>query len=49
MIIELHPLPWAGCPPPDQAAQCPTNVALGTSRDGAGGVKRRLLPFLFSS
>ena len=29
------PVPWAGCHPPDQAAQCPSSLALGTSRNGA--------------
>jgi len=33
--IQPQPLPWAGCPPPAQAAQGPSNLALGTSRDGA--------------
>ena len=27
--------PWAGCHPPAQAAQGPSNLALSTSRDGA--------------
>ena len=28
-------MPWAGCPPPAQAAQGPSNLGLDTSRDGA--------------
>jgi len=32
--IQYHPLPWAGCPPPDQAAQSPSSLAMGTCRDG---------------
>jgi len=32
--IQSQSLPWAGCPPPAQAAQCPS-MAMGTSRDGA--------------
>ena len=33
--IQTNPLLWAGCPPPRQAAQGPSNPALSTSRDGA--------------
>ena len=32
---QPQPLPWAGCPPPAQAAQGSSNLALGTSRGGA--------------
>jgi len=32
---QPQPLPWAGCPPPAEAAQGPTQPGLSTSRDGA--------------
>ena len=27
-VIQFHPLPWAGCHPPDQAALCPIQPGL---------------------
>ena len=34
-IIDLQPLLWACCPPPDQAAQGSSSLASTTSRYGA--------------
>jgi len=33
-IIQPQPLLWAECPPPDEAAQGPSSLALGTSSHG---------------
>ena len=32
---KIRPLPWAGLPPPAQLPRASSNLALGTSRDGA--------------